>query len=111
MSLQTYSESRGHNFALNASFDEIGADGYDGFVIPGGRAPEYLAMDEKVLELVRKFSDAKKPIASVPHLKSGGGSACTLDDSALLGRRGGACGRQGLRLFGVVSLFAGVSGW
>jgi D-lactate dehydratase len=67
MSLQTYSESRGHNFALNASFDEIGADGYDGFVIPGGRAPEYLAMDEKVLELVRKFSDAKKPIASVCH--------------------------------------------
>ncbi|CAM0145887.1 unnamed protein product [Urochloa decumbens] len=44
---QTYSESRGHNFTLNASFDEISADGYDGLVIPGGRAPEYLAMDDK----------------------------------------------------------------
>ncbi|RLM74374.1 hypothetical protein C2845_PM15G25060 [Panicum miliaceum] len=64
---QTYSETRGHNFALNASFDEITANGYDGLVIPGGRAPEYLAMDEKVLDLVRKFSDAKKPIASVCH--------------------------------------------
>ncbi|KAL6651826.1 hypothetical protein ACP70R_010751 [Stipagrostis hirtigluma subsp. patula] len=64
---QTYSESRGHNFALNATFDEISANGYDGLVIPGGRAPEYLAMDEKVLDLVRKFSEAKKPIASVCH--------------------------------------------
>ena len=63
--MQTYSETRGHNFALNASFDEITANGYDGLVIPGGRAPEYLAMDEKVLDIVRKFSDAKKPIASV----------------------------------------------
>ena len=64
---QTYAESKGHNFALNASFDEVDAAGYDGLVIPGGRAPEYLAMDEKVLALVRKFSDAKKPIASVCH--------------------------------------------
>ncbi|VAH54119.1 unnamed protein product [Triticum turgidum subsp. durum] len=64
---QTYAESKGHNFALNASFDEVDAAGYDGLVIPGGRAPEYLAMDEKVLDLVRKFSDAKKPIASVCH--------------------------------------------
>ncbi|KAG2569656.1 hypothetical protein PVAP13_7NG434600 [Panicum virgatum] len=48
---QTYSETRGHNFALNASFDEITANGYDGLVIPGGRAPEYLAMDEKVLDI------------------------------------------------------------
>uniref|UniRef100_A0A0E0PFI5 DJ-1/PfpI domain-containing protein n=1 Tax=Oryza rufipogon TaxID=4529 RepID=A0A0E0PFI5_ORYRU len=64
---QTYAESRGHNFALNASFDEVNINVYDGLVIPGGRAPEYLAMDEKVLDLVRKFSDAKKPIASVCH--------------------------------------------
>lgn len=65
--MQTYSETRGHNFTLNASFDEISANVYDGLVIPGGRAPEYLAMDDKVLDLVRKFSDAKKPIASVCH--------------------------------------------
>jgi D-lactate dehydratase len=64
---QTYSETKGHNFTLNASFDEITASEYDGLVIPGGRAPEYLAMDSKVLNLVRNFSDAKKPIASVCH--------------------------------------------
>ncbi|ONM12287.1 Protein DJ-1 homolog D [Zea mays] len=64
---ETYSETKGHNFTLNASFDEITASEYDGLVIPGGRAPEYLAMDEKVLDLVRMFSGAKKPIASVCH--------------------------------------------
>lgn len=36
-------------------------------MIPGGRAPEYLAMNESVLDCVRKFSDAGKPIASVCH--------------------------------------------
>lgn len=65
--LQTYSESRGHNFILNATFDEIEASKYDGLVIPGGRAPEYLAMDKSVLELVNKFSNSGKPIASICH--------------------------------------------
>ncbi|KAJ0098732.1 hypothetical protein Patl1_20965 [Pistacia atlantica] len=64
---QTYSESRGHNFALNATFGEIEFSSYDGLVIPGGRAPEYLAMDESVLDLVRKFSISGKPIASICH--------------------------------------------
>ncbi|EXC21753.1 Intracellular protease 1 [Morus notabilis] len=64
---QTYSESRGHNFVLNATFDDIEFSKYDGLVIPGGRAPEYLAMDPKVLQLVIKFSDSKKPIASICH--------------------------------------------
>ncbi|KAI3462245.1 hypothetical protein Pfo_018908 [Paulownia fortunei] len=64
---QTYSESRGHNFALNATFDEIDASKYDGLVIPGGRAPEYLAMNESVIDLVKKFEDLQKPIASICH--------------------------------------------
>ncbi|XP_057971872.1 protein DJ-1 homolog D [Malania oleifera] len=64
---QTYSESRGHNFTINAAFDETEATNYDGLVIPGGRAPEYLAMNESVLNLVRKFSNSGKPIASVCH--------------------------------------------
>ncbi|CAN6481418.1 unnamed protein product [Victoria cruziana] len=64
---QTYSESRGHNFTLTATFDEIDATKYDGIILPGGRAPEYLAMDESVLSLIGKFSDAGKPIASICH--------------------------------------------
>ncbi|KAK6127508.1 hypothetical protein DH2020_038752 [Rehmannia glutinosa] len=64
---QTYSESRGHNFTLNATFDEIDATKYDGLVIPGGRAPEYLAMNESVTDLVKKFEHLQKPIASICH--------------------------------------------
>ncbi|KAH6796989.1 Class I glutamine amidotransferase-like superfamily protein [Perilla frutescens var. hirtella] len=64
---QTYSESRGHNFALNATFDDIDATKYDGLVIPGGRAPEYLALNESVVGLVKKFEDLKRPIASICH--------------------------------------------
>ncbi|KAF3647975.1 Protein DJ-1 -like protein D [Capsicum annuum] len=64
---QTYTESRGHNFALNATFDEIEATKYDGLVIPGGRAPEYLAMNGSVLDLVKSFANTKKPIASICH--------------------------------------------
>ncbi len=64
---QTYSEKRGHNFAINAAFDTIKAKDYDALVIPGGRAPEYLRLNDKVLEIVRHFAEAKKPIASICH--------------------------------------------
>jgi protease I len=64
---QTYSEKRGHNFALNATFDEIRADEYDALVIPGGRAPEYIRLNPRVLEIVRHFANAKKPIAAICH--------------------------------------------
>lgn len=49
------------------TFDSIDAAQYDGLVIPGGRAPEYLAINESVLTLVQKFFQANKPIASVCH--------------------------------------------
>ncbi len=64
---QTYSEKRGHNFTLNATFDEIREKDYDGLVIPGGRAPEYIRLDKRVLEIVRHFSEANKPIAAICH--------------------------------------------
>lgn len=64
---QTYSEKRGHNFTLNATFEDVKAQDYDGLVIPGGRAPEYIRLNERVLEMVRHFSEARKPIASICH--------------------------------------------
>jgi protease I len=64
---QTYSEKRGHNFVLNATFAEIRLEDYDGLVIPGGRAPEYLRLNPRVLEIVRHFSEADKPIAAICH--------------------------------------------
>ena len=64
---QTYSEKRGHNFALNATFDEVKPQNYDALVIPGGRAPEYLRLNPKVLEVVRHFASDNKPIAALCH--------------------------------------------
>jgi len=64
---QTYSEKRGHNFTLNATFDQIQPETYDALVIPGGRAPEYIRLNPRVLEIVRHFASAKKPIAALCH--------------------------------------------
>jgi protease I len=64
---QTYSEKPGHNFALNFDFASVKAEDYDGLVVSGGRAPEYLRLNEQVLELVRAFDKASKPIASICH--------------------------------------------
>jgi len=64
---QTYSEKRGHNFALNATFDQVKPEEYDALVIPGGRAPEYIRLNPRVLEIVRHFANAKKPIAAICH--------------------------------------------
>ena len=64
---QTYSEKPGHNFALNATFDEIDETEYDALVIPGGRAPEYIRLNPRVLEITRYFSGANKPIAAICH--------------------------------------------
>ena len=64
---QTYTEKRGHNFALNATFKEIKPEAYDALVIPGGRAPEYLRLNESVLDIVRHFAQADKPIAAICH--------------------------------------------
>jgi protease I len=64
---QTYSEKPGHRFTLNASFAEVRPESYDALVIPGGRAPEYLRLNPKVIEIVRAFAKASKPIAAICH--------------------------------------------
>jgi protease I len=64
---QTYTEKPGHNFGLNASFEEIRGEDYDALVIPGGRAPEYIRLNERVIQIVRHFAESNKPIASVCH--------------------------------------------
>lgn len=64
---QTYTEKPGHNFVLNANFDKVRVERYDALVIPGGRAPEYLRLNEKLLNMVRHFAGAGKPIAAICH--------------------------------------------
>ena len=64
---QTYTEKPGHNFAITAQFDEINEADYDALVIPGGRSPEYLRLNPRVIEIVRHFATADKPLASICH--------------------------------------------
>ena len=64
---QTYSEKRGHNFQLNATFEGLNEQSYDALVIPGGRAPEYLRLNDRVLEIVQHFVSSRKPVAAICH--------------------------------------------
>ena len=64
---QTYSEKPGHNFALNATFEKVQPEEYDALVIPGGRAPEYIRLNERVVDIVRHFFEADKPVAAICH--------------------------------------------
>jgi protease I len=64
---QTYSEKPGHNFTLNASFDDVRGADYDALVVPGGRAPEYIRLNPAVIDLVKHFADQGKPIAAICH--------------------------------------------
>ncbi|MGR4068231.1 DJ-1/PfpI family protein [Billgrantia sp. C5P2] len=64
---QTYSEKPGHRFTLNADFAAADPADYDGLVIAGGRAPEYLRLNDKVIALVRHFFEADKPVAAICH--------------------------------------------
>lgn len=64
---QTYTEKPGHRFTLTHDFDKIAPAAYDALLIPGGRAPEYLRLNAKVLEIVRHFAQEKKPIATICH--------------------------------------------
>jgi protease I len=64
---QTFTEKRGHNFMLNASFSEIDPEDYIALVLPGGRAPEYLRLNAEVIKMVKHFAGQNKPIASICH--------------------------------------------
>ena len=64
---QTYTEKRGHNFMINADFDAVDCVAYDGLVVPGGRSPEYLRLNPRVIEIIREMDGAKKPIAAICH--------------------------------------------
>lgn len=82
---QTYSEKPGHNFALNATFADIKPEDYDALVIPGGRAPEYIRLNDDVVKIVQSFAEADKPIAAVCH------GAQVLVAAGVLGGRSCSC--------------------
>ncbi|EOX94596.1 Class I glutamine amidotransferase-like superfamily protein [Theobroma cacao] len=62
---QVFSEKRGHNFFITANWDDISVHRYDCIVVPGGRSPELLVMNEKVVNLVKEFAEKDKVIAGI----------------------------------------------
>lgn len=64
---QTYSEKRGHNFLINADFEAVKTDMYDGLVLPGGRAPEFLRLNPRIIEIIKEMDASQKPIAAICH--------------------------------------------
>jgi protease I len=64
---QTYSEKPGHRFTLNATFADVNAASYDALLISGGRAPEYIRLNARVIEITKHFVGTGKPIAAVCH--------------------------------------------
>ncbi len=64
---QTYSEKRGHYFTLNATFKDVNPEEYDALILPGGRAPEYVRLNKRALEIVKHFMDQDKPVAAICH--------------------------------------------
>lgn len=64
---QTYTEKPGHNFTLNASFNYLKLETYDGLFITGGRAPEYLRLNTRVIDIVKYFMELNKPVAAICH--------------------------------------------
>ena len=64
---QTYSEKVGHYFTLNYDFDKVNPADYDGLVIAGGRAPEYLRLNPRIIEITRHFFEHNKAVAAICH--------------------------------------------
>src|SRR5437870_1087930 len=64
---QTYTEKPGHNFVLNAGFADVRAEDYYALMIAGGRAPEYLRLNKRVIDIVRAYAAQDKPIAAICH--------------------------------------------
>ncbi|QIK58527.1 DJ-1/PfpI family protein [Dysgonomonas sp. HDW5A] len=64
---QTYIELRGHNFVITKNFDDVRLEEYSGLYITGGRAPEYIRLNKKVLDYTRYFFDKNLPVAAICH--------------------------------------------
>ncbi|MBI8989207.1 DJ-1/PfpI family protein [Corynebacterium meridianum] len=63
----TYTEKLAHMWPADVAIDDVDPAEYAGLIIPGGRAPEYLRLNENVLNIVRAFFDADKPVAATCH--------------------------------------------
>ncbi|MCZ8519918.1 MULTISPECIES: DJ-1/PfpI family protein [Paenibacillus] len=63
----TYTEKPGHLLPSNIGFADVNPEDYDGLIIPGGRAPEYIRSDENLPRILRHFFEADKPVGAICH--------------------------------------------
>ena len=64
---KTYIGKYGLEAKANKTYDEVSSKDYDGFLIPGGFAPDILRVEEGAIRLTREFNDEKKPIGMICH--------------------------------------------
>lgn len=61
-------EKPGYRFGwVDISYKEVDPKQYDGLVIPGGRAPEYIRTHAELENIVKHFFEAGKPVAAICH--------------------------------------------
>jgi protease I len=63
----TYVEKPGYHIPADIGFADVDPIDYDGIILSGGRAPEYLRNDQALQKIVRHFVEHNKPIASLCH--------------------------------------------
>ncbi|GAB3891301.1 DJ-1/PfpI family protein [Kibdelosporangium lantanae] len=62
-----YTEKPGHHLPVDLAFADVRPEDYDGLVIPGGRAPEYIRTDPDVARVVRYFFEQDLPVGTICH--------------------------------------------
>jgi protease I len=65
--METYTEKPGYQIQAQVSFADVDPSSFDGLIIPGGRAPEYIRLDENLQRIVRHFFTENKPVAAICH--------------------------------------------
>ena len=63
----TYVERKGYLVESDISFDDVNPKDFQAVLIPGGRAPEYLRNDPRVIKIVKEFSESNKYIFAICH--------------------------------------------
>jgi len=63
----TYIERRGYGLEAGVKFDDVQVEEYAAVLVLGGRAPEYLRNNAKVIEIVREFDRRGKWIFAICH--------------------------------------------
>ncbi|ACS33571.1 deglycase PfpI [Thermococcus gammatolerans] len=73
----------GYSVEVHLRFDEVDPDEFDALVLPGGRAPERIRLNEKAVAIAKKMFEDGKPVATICH-----GPQILISAGVLKGRKG-----------------------